>query len=277
MFPTYLPPICPPNQVQKALIDMENMFELLATRPRTLDAPGARPLRVTAGAVEFRRVVFGYHPANPVLKARRGAGAARARVALARPGFDRAAAFVCVAGGLAHTYARARARAHSQTQGVSFFVPGATTLAVVGSTGSGKSTILRCARARGGRAGWFWRAPDARLPRSAPRAGARCKRGVSRLPSHPCCRLLLRFYDPQSGAVLIDGADIRQARLDSVRAAIAVVPQVRRTCARGGRARAARAGGRARRRACGCVGLGALYPRPASRPPCRGRKQPNNY
>eukprot|EP00879_Flechtneria_rotunda_P011494 GHRR01012007.1.p2 GENE.GHRR01012007.1~~GHRR01012007.1.p2 ORF type:complete len:207 (+),score=52.25 GHRR01012007.1:59-622(+) len=38
-------------------------------------------------------------------------------------------------------------------------------------------------------------------------------------------RLLLRFYDPQSGAVLIDGQDIRHCMQASVRAAIAVVPQ----------------------------------------------------
>ena len=55
-------------QVQKALIDMENMFELLATEPRTKDDPGAPPLRVTEGRVEFRDVVFGYHTTNPVLK-----------------------------------------------------------------------------------------------------------------------------------------------------------------------------------------------------------------
>ncbi|KIY95291.1 ATP-binding cassette sub-family B member 6, partial [Monoraphidium neglectum] len=118
--------------VQKALIDMENMFELLATEPRTKDDPGAPPLRVTEGRVEFRSVVFGYHVHSPVLK------------------------------------------------GVSFMVPGATTLAVVGSTGSGKSTILR---------------------------------------------LLLRFYDPQSGGVFIDGSNIRHATQASVRAATAVVPQ----------------------------------------------------
>ena len=47
------------------------------------------------------------------------------------------------------------------------YAAGGQTLAVVGATGSGKSTILR---------------------------------------------LLLRFYDPQEGAVRIDGQDIKQAR-----------------------------------------------------------------
>lgn len=46
--------LCP--QVQKALIDMENMFELLATAPAVADEPGARTLRVTEGRVEFKQV-----------------------------------------------------------------------------------------------------------------------------------------------------------------------------------------------------------------------------
>lgn len=40
-----------------------------------------------------------------------------------------------------------------------------------------------------------------------------------------CCRLLLRFYDPQSGSVCIDGQDIRYCTQYSVRGAIGVVPQ----------------------------------------------------
>ncbi len=38
-------------------------------------------------------------------------------------------------------------------------------------------------------------------------------------------RLLFRFYDPQSGRVLIDGQDIALVTQDSVRAAIGIVPQ----------------------------------------------------
>ncbi len=37
--------------------------------------------------------------------------------------------------------------------------------------------------------------------------------------------LLLRFYSPQSGRILIDGVDIQQVRLSSLRSQIAVVPQ----------------------------------------------------
>ena len=38
-------------------------------------------------------------------------------------------------------------------------------------------------------------------------------------------RLLFRFYDPQSGRILIDGQDIRQVTQTSLRAALGIVPQ----------------------------------------------------
>lgn len=38
-------------------------------------------------------------------------------------------------------------------------------------------------------------------------------------------RLLFRYYDPQEGRILIDGQDIRDVSLDSLRQAIGVVPQ----------------------------------------------------
>ena len=55
-------------------------------------------------------------------------------------------------------------------------------VAVVGSSGSGKSTILR---------------------------------------------LLYRFYDSQGGTVSIDGQDVKDVQLQSLRETIGVVPQVR--------------------------------------------------
>ncbi|KAG2428694.1 hypothetical protein HXX76_011399 [Chlamydomonas incerta] len=64
--------------------------------------------------------------------------------------------------------------------GVSLHVPAGTSAAIVGASGSGKSTVLR---------------------------------------------LLFRFYDAQSGAVRVGGRDVRDIRLDSLRAAIATVPQ----------------------------------------------------
>ena len=49
--------------------------------------------------------------------------------------------------------------------------------------------------------------------------------GASGAGKSTISRLLFRFYDPDSGAITIDGQDIRKLRQDSVRAAIAVVPQ----------------------------------------------------
>ena len=65
-------------------------------------------------------------------------------------------------------------------KGMSFIVPAGRTVAVVGPTGAGKSTLSR---------------------------------------------LLFRFYDIDSGAILIDGQDIRSVTQKSLRAAIGIVPQ----------------------------------------------------
>jgi ATP-binding cassette subfamily B protein len=65
-------------------------------------------------------------------------------------------------------------------KGVSFRVPAGKTVAIVGASGAGKSTISR---------------------------------------------LLFRFYDVQSGAIRIDGQDIREVTQASLRAAIGIVPQ----------------------------------------------------
>jgi ABC-type transport system involved in Fe-S cluster assembly fused permease/ATPase subunit len=63
---------------------------------------------------------------------------------------------------------------------VSFLIKPGKTTAIVGSTGSGKSTISR---------------------------------------------LLFRYYDPDSGAILIDGEDIRNVQQGSLRSSIGIVPQ----------------------------------------------------
>ncbi|KAL8170578.1 hypothetical protein V2J09_022382 [Rumex salicifolius] len=64
--------------------------------------------------------------------------------------------------------------------GISFVVPAGKSVAIVGTSGSGKSTILR---------------------------------------------LLFRFFDTHSGHIRIDGQDIRNVTLDSLRKSIGVVPQ----------------------------------------------------
>jgi len=81
--------------VKQALVDMHAMFDLLNVAPDVTDRPGATPLRVEGGRIEFRDVHFGYDPRRPILK------------------------------------------------GVSFTVEPGRSLAIVGPTGAGKSTISR--------------------------------------------------------------------------------------------------------------------------------------
>jgi ATP-binding cassette, subfamily B, bacterial len=65
-------------------------------------------------------------------------------------------------------------------RGISLCVESGQTIALVGSTGAGKSTLVS---------------------------------------------LLLRFYDPQEGRILLDGIDLRRLTLASLRACISIVPQ----------------------------------------------------
>ena len=120
------------REIRQALVDMSEMFSLLEQPPEVQDKPGAPPLRVAGGRIEFRDVHFSYDPERAILK------------------------------------------------GVNLTVEPGQTLAIVGPSGSGKSTIGR---------------------------------------------LLFRFYDACSGAVLIDGQDIRDVSQSSLHDAIGVVPQ----------------------------------------------------
>nr|XP_033335855.1 ATP-binding cassette sub-family B member 6, mitochondrial [Megalopta genalis] len=54
--------------IQKNFIDMENMFDLLREDQEIIDAPGAGPLIVKNGQVEFSNVTFGYSPEKIILK-----------------------------------------------------------------------------------------------------------------------------------------------------------------------------------------------------------------
>ncbi|XP_030748456.1 ATP-binding cassette sub-family B member 6, mitochondrial-like [Sitophilus oryzae] len=120
------------RSIQKNFIDMENMFDLLKEDQDIIDAPGAGPLVVKKGAVEFNNVTFNYVPERLVLK------------------------------------------------NITFSVPPGKTVALVGPSGSGKSTIIR---------------------------------------------LLFRFYDIETGSIIIDGHNIKTVTQESLRRAVGVVPQ----------------------------------------------------
>ena len=88
------------REIKQGLVDMEQMFRLLATPQEVKDRPGARPLPRRTGAARaselvFEEVRFGYRPDRPILNA------------------------------------------------LSFRVPAGGSLAIVGPTGAGKSTISR--------------------------------------------------------------------------------------------------------------------------------------
>ncbi|CAG8664622.1 2740_t:CDS:10, partial [Ambispora leptoticha] len=118
--------------IQKNLVDMEKMFDLLQEVPEVKDLPLASSLVVKKGEVTFQNVSFHYDPRVPILK------------------------------------------------NISFSIPSGSTVALVGPSGGGKSTILR---------------------------------------------LLFRFYDVQSGSILVDGQDIRYVKQRDLRSNIGVVPQ----------------------------------------------------
>jgi ATP-binding cassette, subfamily B, heavy metal transporter len=56
------------REIKQAVIDIEAMFTLLSRDPEIKDAPGAKPLVVSAGAIRFDNVQFAYEPARPILK-----------------------------------------------------------------------------------------------------------------------------------------------------------------------------------------------------------------
>jgi ATP-binding cassette subfamily B protein len=56
------------RELRQSLIDMQAMFQLLEVDVEVPDAPGATPLQVSGGRVEFDNVTFGYDTRRPILK-----------------------------------------------------------------------------------------------------------------------------------------------------------------------------------------------------------------
>ncbi|MBT6371642.1 MAG: ABC transporter ATP-binding protein [Acidimicrobiaceae bacterium] len=129
-------------QAQRAAASSMRIYEILDEEPAIVDRPGARePAAVSPelGRVEFRSVVFSYPTADPEHEGD------------PRPVLD----------------------------GFDLVIEPGETVAIVGRTGCGKSTVAR---------------------------------------------LLPRFYDVTSGAVLVDGIDVRDRRLDGLRRTVSQVP-----------------------------------------------------
>jgi len=55
------------REIKQSTVDMEKMFALLGQHREIADAPDAKPLVVTQGALRFENVSFAYDPARPIL------------------------------------------------------------------------------------------------------------------------------------------------------------------------------------------------------------------
>jgi ATP-binding cassette, subfamily B, heavy metal transporter len=55
------------REIKQSLTDLDKMFTLLEKNREVDDAPGAKPLQVSAGHVRFERVSFAYEAARPIL------------------------------------------------------------------------------------------------------------------------------------------------------------------------------------------------------------------
>jgi subfamily B ATP-binding cassette protein MsbA len=128
------------GRVQEGIAGAESVYALLDEAPAVVDRPGARALRLDKGAIRFEDVAFAYPPGE-------SPGAAGAPAALS---------------------------------GITLEIEGGRTVAFVGRSGAGKTTLVN---------------------------------------------LVPRLFDVDRGRILIDGQDIREVTLASLRDAIAIVSQ----------------------------------------------------
>jgi ABC-type multidrug transport system fused ATPase/permease subunit len=133
------------NLAQRATASGARIFQLLDRDPHLTDDPHAPPLPAGNGHVQFRDVTLRYEDPHDELSLAGGGEATAGRAVLRDIDLD---------------------------------VPAGSTVALVGPTGSGKTSLVA---------------------------------------------LISRLYDPVAGQILLDGADVRDVSLPSVRAAVAVV------------------------------------------------------
>jgi len=133
------------NLAQRATASGARIFQLLDREPRMRDRPGASDLPPGSGHVQLRGVTLRYEPAHDELSTGPSKPLSPGRAVLKDVDLD---------------------------------VPPGRTVAIVGPTGSGKTSLVA---------------------------------------------LISRLYDPSEGEVLLDGVDVRDVTIRSVRQAVAVV------------------------------------------------------
>ncbi|WP_186319005.1 ABC transporter ATP-binding protein [Streptomyces sp. SAJ15] len=154
---------------QQATVSLRRIQELLREPTTTPVAERPRDVRSLRGEITFEDVHFHYGAAVEAATA-----AERGRAASERDAAADARTVADAGGG-----AGARADDAALT-GIDLHIPAGQTVAFVGQTGAGKSTLVK---------------------------------------------LVARFYDPTSGSVRVDGADLRELDLTRYRHRLGVVPQ----------------------------------------------------
>ncbi|WP_419922627.1 ABC transporter ATP-binding protein [Candidatus Poriferisodalis sp.] len=151
--------------VMTALVSFERVFAVLDLPNPITDRPGAVDLSDVSGRVELRDVTFTYPPADDKMLAELGGAAATPQ----QP-----------SGATTTPQQPSGAAGDAVLSGVSMVIEPGQTVALVGPSGAGKTTLVA---------------------------------------------LLSRLYDVDTGAVLIDGQDVRDVTGESLRASIGVVSQ----------------------------------------------------
>lgn len=153
------------TQLQAAMASIDRVYEVLSSDPEIRDRPGALVLPQIKGRVVFENVCFDYQTGEPDLKSETEEEEGEENGSKTEHGDD----------GELKTGKRGEA-----LKNISFVAEPGTCIALVGSSGAGKTTIAN---------------------------------------------LLARFYDIDSGRILIDGHDLRDLQIDALRHHMAIVSQ----------------------------------------------------
>ncbi len=167
---------------QSGMAALEKIFQLLDEQPDLTDRPDAIELGRISGEVDFDDVSFAYKPRARNRRAPEpdsGAVAAGGAAGANGAGANGSAADGAIANGATANGATAEEQVLALDH-INLQIPPGQTVALVGATGAGKSTMAK---------------------------------------------LIARFYDPTSGAVLVDGHDLREVASSSLRSQMGIVPQ----------------------------------------------------